>query len=382
MIGYCTNVHAGTSMDSMLENLDRFSVGVREALGLDEPLGVGLWIAAPAARSIREDESADRLRDWLGERNLVAYTLNGFPYGDFHSSVVKHAVYEPDWSSQERLQYSIDLAWILASLESAPTASSSISTVPLGWRTSMDTPGHMDAAADNLVTAAAELERIEQETGRWIHLDLEPEPGCVVDRSGDLVEYFTSHLHTRQEELSRRYLGVCHDICHAAVMFENQSDAIRAYVDGGVRIGKVQISACPEVDFESVDDQSREELKERLGRYREPRYLHQTGIIDINGAFHFHDDLPDALAGEPARGCWRTHFHVPVFAAELDGIGTTRELVRSCIDSLRITGTLPAMEVETYAWNVLPDPPGPGELPGLIAREIQWTRELVDEEAG
>ena len=33
----------------------------------------------------------------------MPFTFNGFPYGDFHQSVVKHRVYEPTWADAERL---------------------------------------------------------------------------------------------------------------------------------------------------------------------------------------------------------------------------------------------------------------------------------------
>ena len=45
---------------------------------------------------------------------MYVYTVNAFPYGSFKGSVVKEQVYEPDWRSEERTQYTINVAEILA----------------------------------------------------------------------------------------------------------------------------------------------------------------------------------------------------------------------------------------------------------------------------
>ena len=64
-VAYCTNVHAGDTLDEVLAHLDRFVLPVRRHLGTDL-LGVGLWLAAPAARELANDAGAtDRLRDAL-----------------------------------------------------------------------------------------------------------------------------------------------------------------------------------------------------------------------------------------------------------------------------------------------------------------------------
>ena len=61
-------------------------------------------------------QPAVRLRRDLDARGLEVVTLNGFPYRSFHAPVVKYAVYQPDWLSRERLDYTVNLARVLAGL--------------------------------------------------------------------------------------------------------------------------------------------------------------------------------------------------------------------------------------------------------------------------
>jgi hypothetical protein len=168
-------------------------------------------------------------------------------------------------------------------------------------------------------------------------------------------------------------VGVCHDVCHASVMFEDQAAVLHAYRDAGVRVGKVQVSSA------LCADGSPESLAV-LGAYAEPRYLHQTCVRAPGGpgsAVRFFEDLDLALAAAPA-GEWRTHFHVPVFAGRLGALGTTQGAIDECLAELARwpADERPLLELETYAWELLPERPdgvGPGAaLAQGIAREVRW----------
>ena len=131
-LSYCTNVHAGTTLAECMANLDRHAAAVKARFSPAAPMGVGLWLAADAAREVVAGGGAGPLRDFLRERGLVAQTFNGFPFGNFHAREVKRAVYQPTWVQASRLRYTLDLAEILAQLL-AEGQEGSISTLPLGW---------------------------------------------------------------------------------------------------------------------------------------------------------------------------------------------------------------------------------------------------------
>ncbi len=311
LIGYCTNVHAGATLDETRENLRQHAVAVRDTMQLDGPLGIGLWLSAGAAREMVVSGGAAAFAEWLHGAGLDVFTINGFPYGDFHKRVVKREVYRPDWSAPERLAYTLDLARILAAIR--PDGEGGISTLPLGWGPWLTDDG-VAAAASNLRQAALALADIEQATGVLIHLDLEPEPGCRLQRAADVVSLFDRYLFTgADDDVVRRHLRVCHDICHAAVMFEDQAAMLAAYDAAGVQVGKVQVSSAVLARFDDADP---DEVRIALGRFREQRYLHQTMVRTAETAEPvFYEDLPDALASATPAGEWRVHFHVPISCA-------------------------------------------------------------------
>ena len=192
----------------------------------------------------------------------MPFTFNGFPYGDFHEKIVKHKVYQPTWAEFARLNYTLQLAKIQHGLL-PPGLDGSISTLPLGWPTAgfaktwnATDDSVVTESAKNLHKCAAALDKQFHETGRKIRLAIEPEPGCLIDNCAGVKRFFQDVLLTgdsQQDELIREYIGVCHDVCHSAVMFESQDEAISTYTDAGVRVVKVQVSYAIEVHFDKRD---------------------------------------------------------------------------------------------------------------------------------
>jgi hypothetical protein len=384
ILGYCTNVHAGATFEQTLANLDTYAVRVREQVSPGEPMGVGLWLSAAAARQVLEQDRAAELREWLDAHGLLAFTFNGFPHGDFHQPVVKFRVYHPDWSDDRRLAYTIDLANILASLL-AEGAEGSISTLPVGWGVDFrQAPEKLSAAGVALRSIAEHLGRIEAERGRLIHLDLEPEPGCQLTTSQDLVEFFEQHLLLGGgEKTVRRHLRVCHDICHAAVMFENQAEVLRRYRRAGIEIGKVQLSSAIRAPFDALDEDQRTACFQQLRSFAEDRYLHQTVIQPAAAASSrvFVEDLPRAIEmaelDASILGEWRVHFHVPLYLERFGLIETTQQTVLECLAAVRDFSGVRHFEAETYAWGVLPDELRAADLAAGIADEVRWVRQQV-----
>lgn len=379
-LGYCTNVHAGTDLESIQQNLKRYAVPARIILH-GQPLGVGLWLPAEAARQLQQTGQAERFADWLAQQSLRPYTINGFPYDNFHQDVVKHAVYEPAWWEDARRDYTLTLADVLDRLLPAGQVGS-ISTLPLGWRSRDVTEAHWRRAAENLHAVADGLHRLEQERGRRIVLAIEPEPGCLLDRAGDVIDFFDRYLHPQTH---RRYLTVCHDVCHSAVMFEEQTDVLRRYAAAGLTLGKVQISNAIEVAWGRMSDGRRREAMNQLKEFAEDRYLHQTGRQ--TEPFQLAEDLPLLVDQDPCRiadQAWRVHFHVPIFLTAIQNLDTTRDAIEECLHRLSdaeaptFTGHL---EVETYAWSVLPESMRRRGLAEDIAAEMTWLKQTIAQNA-
>jgi hypothetical protein len=271
-------------------------------------------------------------------------------------------VYQPDWTTPERLDYTVNLARILTDLLPDDAERGSVSTLPLGWRTSWG-PAESATAARLLDALAYRLDTLFEETGRLVRVAFEPEPGCVVESTAQAI----AHLSTVDTD----YLGICLDLAHLACAFEEPADALAEYARAGLPIVKVQVSAA-------LVAEEPERCADVLREYAEPRFLHQ--IRTTHGAAA--DDLPEALdAALP--GPWRIHYHVPLHAEPEPPLRSTLPVLRAGLAALvgGSTAVCDHLDVETYTWSVLPAaqrPQGIDELAAGIAAELAFTRdELV-----
>jgi len=369
-LGYCTNVHPGPGLERSLSAILETGPEVRERIGGDGPLPIGLWLSAEAAQHLEAAGAAEEVRERLASQGLAVAGLNGFPYGDFHGRVVKHAVYEPHWADPQRAEFTRRLANLLPRLVPAGTASAGVTTLPIGWRSAFEDEAAMREARDGLASLVPTLREIHDRTGVLVHVDVEPEPGCRLERAGETAEFVAATIEVAGGEAARLHLRACHDVCHASVLFEEQADSLSRYRDAGVLIGRVQISNA--VAFDGVGGDFRD-----LRPFEEPRWLHQTAVLSGDGRVRFFEDLPAALETAP-EGLWRIHFHVPVFAERLGSVGTTRDDIAACLDALGPEDGCDFLEVETYAWSALPAALRPGSLEEGIAEELRFVRGILD----
>lgn len=386
---YCTNIHPGETWPEVQANLERHVVEVKRQVGADRPFGVGLRLSARAAEALSEPGTLERLKAFLRESGLYVFTINGFPYGPFHGRPVKEAVYQPDWSHEERVTYSDLLADLLVELlPDDPDLLGSVSTVPGTFKPLAATPGMVERIAANLIRHAAHLVRLREARGRTIALALEPEPCCFLETIDETVRFFEGHLFgadaVRQlveltglargeaEGALRRHLGVCYDVCHAAVEFEDPAGSVDALRQAGIGVPKLQLSAA--LRIAAVGPATADQLRP----FDEPVYLHQV-VARQGERLTRHVDLPAALAALPEnRGAeWRVHFHVPIFLAELEHFSTTQPFLEEILARHRHAPISPHLEVETYTWDVLPERYREAGVASAIARELRWVEEQL-----
>ena len=388
---YCSNIHPGESWAEVRANFDRFVLSVRDRLDVDGDFGIGLRLSARAASELSAPDTLAEFREFLRRERMYVFTINGFPYGTFHGARVKEDVYLPDWRDPERLRYTNELADLLAELlpEAGPGKAAiegSVSTVPGAFKPALGGRDDIDAMVEHLLRHVAHLVALRQRTGKSIALALEPEPHCFLETVDETIEFFARDLHgaaavertmaltglhrDAAERALHEHLGVCLDLCHAAVEFEDAAACLAALDRAGIRVHKMQISAG--LRLPSLDDASLAALR----RFDDRVYLHQVVQRRLGHLSRF-ADLPAALAsldGASAEREWRVHFHVPIFLAELAPFASTQSFVREVLAIQRRAPVSSHLEVETYTWDVLPEPFRSGSVDEAIARELQWVR--------
>ena len=378
-ISYCTNVHPGQSIAEVESGLREFTVPVRDNVG---ELAAGLWLARSVVDElVQTDGAVDRFADTLRGAGLTCYTLNTFPFGNFHSERVKEGVYLPDWTRDSRVTYTLDCARVLARLMPDDITEGSLSTVPLGFKLFDYAEAFHENCAERLIDVAQTLSRIHEESGKRIRLAIEPEPLCILETTPETLTFFKLLRERAADRNSldvvNEYIGVCYDVCHQAVEFEDVAESIRALAAESIRINKVHISSAIRIEHpaENVD------ARQVLATYVEPRYLHQTIARLPDGSVHRFTDLSEDLALNPDQTFqsaheWRVHFHVPVNAESLGPLGTTRNDLKTALNEVPSLDYAPHLEIETYTWEVLPDGGRVSIVDGLTA-EVEATRALV-----
>jgi hypothetical protein len=383
---YSTLVHPADTWEQLWTSLTTYVPKVKARVSPNDPFGVCIRLAAPSAELLASN-SAERtkLKRFLADQDMYVYTANAFPYGAFKGTVVKEQVYEPDWRTEERTQYTINVADILADL--APDGvSPSIQSAPLGFKPRVTGPDVIASYTEHVLRVAAHLVALELRTGRVVTLGLEPEPQCFLETTDEAIDYFTNHLYTgtaasRLAKLAaipiseahgalRRHLGVVFDIGHQAVGYENITASLQKLVDAGIPIFKLQEAAAmhiPKVTDETID---------ALSRFAKTVYLSQT-VEKRNGHLTRFLNLEDAFASwkaNPGPREWRVHFHVPIFLDDLGSFGTTRFALEEALRFHKASPLSRQLEIETYTWDVLPDHLKTGDIVDYVCREIEWVR--------
>ena len=286
------------------------------------------------------------------------------------------------------MRYTDELAELLVQLL-PDGVEGSISTVPGAFKPAMRGGADVEKIADNMLRHVAKLVEIKRRSGRHIALALEPEPHCFLETVDESVRFFQGHLFSadairRVGELTgldrtaaatalRDHIGLCLDLCHAAVEFEDPAGCIRALQDAGICVTKLQISAglrLPELTQEAVT---------ALKQFDDPVYLHQVVEEGPSGIKRY-ADLPEALAtakGHADGREWRVHCHVPIFLDDLGAFTSTQFFISEVLGIHRRHPVSAHLEVETYTWNVLPEHLRAGGVELAIARELNWVKETL-----
>jgi hypothetical protein len=311
--------------------------------------------------------------------------VNAFVYGHFKGELVKEQVYEPDWRSEERTQYTMNVASVVADVAPKDVLPS-IQTSPLGFKPRVTGPDVVESYTNNVLRVAKHLVELEAKTGVTVTLGLEPEPYCFLETTDETVDYFTNHLYAGKsvekfakisglpiaEAIAalRRHVGIVYDICHLAVEYEDITQSLQKLVDAGVPIVKLQEAAAlhiPEVNKAAVDT---------LKRYSKTIYLTQT-IEKKDGKLTKYLNVDDAIAAwekSPSPREWRTHIHVPVFLDDLGQFRTTRFAIADALKFHKQKPLSRHLEVETYTWDMLPDSLKTGDIVEYVCRELEWVR--------
>lgn len=393
---YCTNIHPAENWPETFGALKNHFPAIRAALTGKERMGIGLRLSNMASLGLlAEEDNLAEFKQWQSDHDAYVFTMNGFPYGGFHNTVVKDEVHAPDWTTVERVDYTLRLFHILGEL--LPEGlQGGISTSPLSYK-----PWHAVGeprntakaiATENILTVAAALFEIHRSAGVLMHLDIEPEPDGFLESGREFIDWFENDLLPRgilvlgeqfglsptdAETAVKQHINLCYDVCHFAIGYEEHECVIDELAAKGIRVGKIQISAALKAQL-PAELAMRDGVTDALARFNEPTYLHQVIAKTANGELIRYPDLPEALADSrnPVVNEWRAHFHVPVFVEDMGVVQSTQNDIVRVLNKFSNAAFTQHLEVETYTWSVLPDELK-APLTQSIIRELDWVKAQI-----
>jgi hypothetical protein len=371
-LAYCTNIHRGENWTETFASLQQYTLAVRDRVSPNEPYAIGLRLSERAAFELSHPTTLSAFRKWLDANHCYVFTINGFPFGRFHGGPVKEKVYSPDWTSAERLSYTNRLFDLLAQL--VPRGiEGSVSTVPGSFKEFIKTAEQLKAIRNNLFYCVEHVARLCEQTGRKLHLGLEPEPLCLLETSHETVHFF-DRLRAEHHNDPRlfEYVGVNYDTCHLAVEFEDPVVSLNYFLQHQIKISKLHLSSALKV-------KPTPEVCRALQAFTDDIYLHQVVSRDGNNHLARFKDLPDALAHGTGEE-WRIHFHIPLHSPETELFGNTTDHLLGALDVLAQNPKICShLEMETYTWEVMPDEMKNLNVVDQLVGEYEWTLQRLAE---
>lgn len=394
-LSYCTNIHSGETWKDHFAAIQKNFPLIKKQVCNEGPMGIGLRLSNSGSKELISDDELIVFKEWLASNNAYVFTMNGFPYGDFHHTIVKDKVHVPDWTNSGRVEYTLRLFKILAKL--LPDGmDGGVSTSPLSyrhWFPSEESSANATAEATrNIIVIAEELFRIKQSNGILMHLDIEPEPDGLLETGIEFINWFENELipmakallpgriqitEQEAEDCIKEHICLCYDVCHFAIGYEPHAEIIKNISKLGIRIGKIQISAALKAAM-PADSERRKSISDAFSKFNESTYLHQVVAQKLDGKLLRYRDLPDALADAENSQVkeWRAHFHVPVFIEDLGLLQSTQADIIEVLEIQKAGPFTNHMEVETYTWEVLPDSLK-APIDQSIIRELNWVRDVL-----
>jgi len=375
-LAYCTNIHRGETWRETSESLKNYALAVRNRVCPRDPFAIGLRLSNQAARELYDPKILLEFQRWLEKNSCYVFTINGFPYGQFHGTRVKEQVYAPDWTSPERLAYTNLLFDLLAKILPAGIEGS-VSTLPGSFKEFVQTDEQKKHIRDNLWRCVEHIAHVNETSKHKLHLALEPEPLGLLENSAETIQFF-ERLRDEHKNDSRldEHLGVNYDCCHFAVEFEEPREAIAALQKAGIKISKIHLSSA-------LKTKAAKEARATLENFADDVYLHQVVTRGESGNQTSFRDLPDALAARNSQlstlnpqlsAEWRIHFHVPLYAPAAPPFENTNDHLLGVLDVLAENPKLCShLEMETYTWEVLPPELKSRSVVEQLVAEYDWT---------
>jgi len=364
---YCSNIFKEKTWKNLLYKLDQYVKNIKKKIKRKN-IGLSLCISNSLTNEIKKGNNIQNLITWLRYNKSYISSINGFVYQSFHKKKIKEKIYFPDWSSKRRIIYTKKLIEILSKLIKKKY-DGSISTLPVSydlWTTTNNKHYLLYKASKNIAEIIDILIKIKQLQKKIIHLDIEPEPHCVIETYKNLISFFKHWLlpicneylkkkykykKTHNLTYIYRHIKICYDICHFSVNFENHQNILELIKKSRMKIGKIQISSALRI---ILTKENKKAITDQLLILKKSPFLHQVTEKTKNGIKKYLDikyllnDFSKKINCE-----LRIHCHIPVYEKNYKNMYTTQNETERTLIILLQHLQIKHMEIETYTHDIM-----------------------------
>jgi hypothetical protein len=360
-LSYCTNIHFGESWEEVFYILKFHSRKLRNAFLKMDQFGIGLRLSNSSIINLSKSSFFFDFLFWLKINNFYIKSVNGFPYSFFGSNYIKDNVYLPDWSNFKRYIYSRRIIILFSNFLNKNNFGG-ISTLPLSYKYFFCNYSYNNLYIKSikyLYSLLILLNDIYVNNKIFIHLDIEPEPDCVVSNTLDYINFFKKWLLDRiilyflKKKIHMfilNYFRICFDICHSSVEFESICQSFNSIFLFNIKFGKFQISSSLKIDKMNFYNSY------VFSYLPETPYIHQVyGKTFYDNIITYKDiSLAHILLYKKKIVEYRIHYHVPIFFDKYEIFESTQQYIIEFFKLLKKRNAFYIFEIETYTFDILP----------------------------
>jgi len=230
-----------------MTDLNQHVPGVKHLVRRHDSFGIGLQLSSQTISELSDPLASSQLRQFLSQNQCYLFTLDGFNKDLF------------DWKDEKLLAYHNSLATLLSKLL-PPRITGSVSTVPGTPRQFVNTETDMQKIAQQWVSHAEHLIRLERETGKQIVLAIKSDTASFLQSAQQSADFLNQHVFSTRscaslatqldvniedaEDLLRTHITLCLDATETPKEILSFQAYIKAIESQGISVGKKQLTVA------------------------------------------------------------------------------------------------------------------------------------------
>ncbi len=181
-ITYCSNIFKNNDISELFKNLNNYNKELKKYNNLS------ICISNKIINELNEKKYIKYILTWNRINKKTISLINGFVYKKFHQKIIKENIYYPDWTKKERLTFTSDIIFFSQKINKTSKLCG-ISTLPITYSPWIknNIKYNVKKCINFFFEILKILIKIKKYKNILIHIDIEPEPFCLLEKCNDFA---------------------------------------------------------------------------------------------------------------------------------------------------------------------------------------------------